>query len=357
MDIKKIVFTGGPCAGKTTLIEKTKEYLEKNGYDVIVVPEAATIILKSGINLKLLESITDLQEFILKFQLFNERLALEAAEKKGSKKFAILFDRGVFDNKAYFDDSKKFDKILAKSQVSEINYLDSYDLVFDLITTADCAPEKYTLANNSQRTESPEEAKSLDKKTSNAWAGHRNIKIINSDISLDEATKIITKEIDNLYKNKTAKELKVFDLNNTLEDFNNYNDNNSRLIKTQKMVLNKENEDIKYAIYKRTYKNENSYLLKVYKEIDGVKIVYYDEKIPFNYYLDLITKYKIKEVEYYKELFFIENRQEYKIKFYDNKTTLEYEENKLNKEFILPECIKLNKNKNLEKKKKRDNID
>ena len=50
MSVKRIVFTGGPCAGKTTLIEKTEEYLKEKGYKVIVVQETATQLLKSGIN-------------------------------------------------------------------------------------------------------------------------------------------------------------------------------------------------------------------------------------------------------------------------------------------------------------------
>ena len=49
MKTKKIVLTGGPCAGKTTaLTELEKEFTEK-GYQVLMVPEAATILINSGI--------------------------------------------------------------------------------------------------------------------------------------------------------------------------------------------------------------------------------------------------------------------------------------------------------------------
>lgn len=356
MSVKRIVFTGGPCAGKTTLIGKTEEYLKEKGYKVIVVQETATHLLKSRINADLLGNPIAFQKFILEFQLFNENLAEEVMEISPNDNFVILYDRGTLDNKAYFDDYNNFDLIVDNANISELDYLDKYDLVLDLITTADCAPEKYTLLTNDQRTESIEEAKILDKKTSNAWAGHRNMKIINSNISIDEAFEIIKKELNGLLKGRTKKEIKKREIYNSIEDFKNYNDNNSRLIKTQELVLNKENDNIKYVLYKRMYKGENSYILKVYKEENGIQTIYCDKKIPFDYYLDLITRYKIKCENYYEELSFVENRQEYKIKFYDNVTMLEYEKNKLNDEFVLPEVIKIIKNKNLLKKKKHDNI-
>ena len=184
MSVKRIVFTGGPCAGKTTLIKKTEEYLIEKGYKVIVVQETATHLLKSGIKPNILGNNTAFQKFILQFQLFNENLAEDVVNLTLDDNFIILYDRGTLDNKAYFKDYNKFDLILNDSDIAEIEYLDKYNLVFDLITTADCAPEKYTLLTNDQRTESLEEAKILDKKTSNAWAGHRNMKIINSNISI-----------------------------------------------------------------------------------------------------------------------------------------------------------------------------
>lgn len=356
MSVKRIVFTGGPCAGKTTLIKKAEEYLIEKGYKVIVVQETATQLLKSGINPDLLGDITAFQNFILQFQLFNENLAEDVMRISKDDNFVILYDRGTLDNKAYFDNYKNFDLIINKAEIAEIDCLDKYNLVFDLITTADCAPEKYTLLTNDQRTESLEEAKILDKKTSNAWAGHRNMKIINSNISIDKAFKLIKLEIDNLLKDQTKKEIKKQEIFNSLEDFQNYNDGNSRLIRIQEIVLNKEKDNIKYVLYKRIYKDNNSYILKVYKEENNIQTIYYDEKISFEYYLNLMTKYRIKHENHYEELTFIENRQEYKIKFYEDKTILEYEENKLNNEFILPEVIKTTKNNNLLKKKKHDNI-
>ena len=112
MEIVKIVFTGGPCAGKTKLIERTREYLLKNKYDVIVIPETATIILEIGLNFKFIGNVIGFQNSILKMQRFNEKLAEEAVKALKKEKVIILYDRGILDNKAYCEDSKNLDMIL-----------------------------------------------------------------------------------------------------------------------------------------------------------------------------------------------------------------------------------------------------
>ena len=52
-EITKIVFTGGPCAGKTTAITTIAERLWENGFIVFIVPEAASMIFRSGGDLNL----------------------------------------------------------------------------------------------------------------------------------------------------------------------------------------------------------------------------------------------------------------------------------------------------------------
>lgn len=46
------------------------------------------------------------------------------------------------------------------------------DFVVHLVTAADGAEQHYTTVNNSIRTETPEEARILDKKTLDAWNDH-----------------------------------------------------------------------------------------------------------------------------------------------------------------------------------------
>ena len=46
--IKRIVLTGGPCAGKTTALVRVTEYFSNLGYKVFTVPEVPTMITQSG---------------------------------------------------------------------------------------------------------------------------------------------------------------------------------------------------------------------------------------------------------------------------------------------------------------------
>ena len=48
--IVKIVITGGPCAGKTTLMSKAIQELGERGVKVLIVPEAATTLI-SGMHI------------------------------------------------------------------------------------------------------------------------------------------------------------------------------------------------------------------------------------------------------------------------------------------------------------------
>ena len=49
--LTKIAITGGPCSGKTTGMAKINSDLSDKGYEVIIIPEAATFIKNSGIKI------------------------------------------------------------------------------------------------------------------------------------------------------------------------------------------------------------------------------------------------------------------------------------------------------------------
>jgi signal recognition particle GTPase len=46
--IYRVCLTGGPCAGKTTALATLAQSLTDKGYNVLQVPEAATILMKGG---------------------------------------------------------------------------------------------------------------------------------------------------------------------------------------------------------------------------------------------------------------------------------------------------------------------
>ena len=48
-NIFKVALTGGPCGGKTTSIERIKQEFTEKGFNVLVVPEAATLLINMSI--------------------------------------------------------------------------------------------------------------------------------------------------------------------------------------------------------------------------------------------------------------------------------------------------------------------
>lgn len=45
-----IVLTGGPCAGKTTALERLAGFLRERSFRVFTVPEAATMLFGNGVS-------------------------------------------------------------------------------------------------------------------------------------------------------------------------------------------------------------------------------------------------------------------------------------------------------------------
>jgi nucleoside-triphosphatase THEP1 len=50
-DLTKIVITGGPCGGKTTILTNFVSIFEARGFRVYCVPEAATMLSTAGFKL------------------------------------------------------------------------------------------------------------------------------------------------------------------------------------------------------------------------------------------------------------------------------------------------------------------
>lgn len=185
MRIWEFVVTGGPCAGKTTALSILEQVLTKKGFKVIVVAETATELINSGICPWELGK-EEFQSLLIERTINKEQTTRRAAEYL-NRNTVIIYDRGLLDNKAYMP-YEMFSKILKENNLSETTARDQYDAVFHLVTAADGAEESYTLSNNTARTETPEQARELDRKTRNSWIGHQHLRII--DNSTDFKKKI-----------------------------------------------------------------------------------------------------------------------------------------------------------------------
>ncbi len=174
-----LCYTGGPCAGKTTILSCIADRLMDYGYNPFMVPEAATLII--GGNIKYGNPY--LQKAIYRTQMHFFKTFNEAASHKDRS--VILHDRGVLDNLAYMDEEKFRTLILPQ----KLEYLrdSQFKGIIHLQTAAIDAEKFYTLRNNTARSETLEEARGIDQRLLQAWNGHpKHVTIANKGIDFEQ---------------------------------------------------------------------------------------------------------------------------------------------------------------------------
>lgn len=220
--ISKIVLTGGPCAGKTTIIDKIREYLIDKGYNVFIVSETATEVIKSGIKPfgdNPLDTLS-FQRIIFSQQLNKENSVLDAIKSYKDGKAIVIFDRGILDNKAYMS-IEQFNTLLNEFNLTELDICNRYDSVIHLNTAA-LLEQGYTLENNNARSESKEEAIKLDEKTYNAWNLHSKLYSVKPEEDLNIKVRNVFDIIDSKISNEVKQSKYIVDIND-LSFLNNSN--------------------------------------------------------------------------------------------------------------------------------------
>ena len=179
MQAKVIAITGGPCAGKTSVMGVVRDELERKGVAVRLVPEAATDLILEGVAPWTCPSMLHFQTQVIRLQLERE------AEALSSGAAVVVCDRGVCDSRAYLTDGE-YSRALSANRLAACEALARYDAVFHLESVALADPAAYTRANNTARFESAEEAVAADRRTLNAWSAHPNLHVIGNAGSFDE---------------------------------------------------------------------------------------------------------------------------------------------------------------------------
>ncbi len=202
-EIKKIVLTGGPCAGKTTAMVRIIEHFTSLGFKVFTIPEIPTIFSQAGMNY-----LTDNkglfyegEKATLELQLgFEDRFMRMAAECH--EPTIVVCDRGAMDISAYMQ-PEMWEEITAAVGTSTPELRQRYDAVLHLVSAADGAEQFYTTANNAVRYEQMNEeglriARELDKKVIKAWTGHPHLRVINNHEDFNKKLNRVILEISHV---------------------------------------------------------------------------------------------------------------------------------------------------------------
>lgn len=299
--VKRIVLTGGPGSGKTSVLEKINQVYSSEGYKVIIVPETATELMNNGITFKDGSvSLLDFQELVLRLQLAKEEVVDRTIELAKTDKIIVVYDRGTIDNTAYVN-KDEFEEILARlnNVKSFADLMNKYDLVINLVGREDF----YTTDNNKARSENVSEALKLGDTTLRCWLGHKKVKIVLPKDTIEEKTTEVLNVINDLLEEKYVKRQEKYLVN--------LSDTNMKLIREIGKAMHIEqtylmsDKDVEKRIRKISFNGCVSYLFSVYKMMDdGSKVVVSEKQIDKKLYDSLLEfgdkKYEsIRKIRYY----------------------------------------------------------
>lgn len=170
--VPRIVLTGGPCSGKSTILEVLRREF---GDTIHCVPETATIII-SQVGVKPQGdalALSRFQDTVFRVQRIFEGTSLQQAVNDGRQ--ALVFDRGSVDNAAYLRGGtlEMAQRFGTTPQAEYARY--------DLVLCLDVPPERVFEAsrvNNPARSETHAEAIALGERIKEVWGKHPNFLVV-----------------------------------------------------------------------------------------------------------------------------------------------------------------------------------
>ena len=283
--VYKIVLTGGPGSGKTSVKDGIIKHFTIQGYQVLFVSETASELINGGIKCfgNNCVSLIDFQEYVMKLQLLKEDIYIDAANKLG-KDVIVIFDRGTIDNFAYMNDDESsilIDRVLNDKTKSDL--LNRYDAVIVLKSSKDF----YTTENNKARSENVNDALELGNKTLNTWIGHKKLKIVGPKATMFDKINEVLNIINELLEKQQIKKQEKYLISLKDSDIN-YIINNSRIQRIKQTYLLSDLNTEK-RLRKVEFEGETSYYYSVFKTLeDGTKSIISEKKISEQEYNNLL---------------------------------------------------------------------
>lgn len=197
-NIPKVVLTGGPCAGKSTILSRIQESFPEQ---VETVPEAANMLIGGGFPLPS-DSLpySERWQMTLQDPLFTLQQSLEANHSEiatRTNKQLLVCDRGLLDQVAYFRGGVS--EFLERYNVSDIReIIGRYSLVIHLASVALLGESAYQQASSAQERveDTVEQVREAEQKTLEAWSLHPNLVTIEPHDDFQTKVKDVLKIID-----------------------------------------------------------------------------------------------------------------------------------------------------------------
>ena len=168
----RVVLTGGPGGGKTTAADL---YRREIGDEVVVVPEAATLLYLGGFPRGGENGVRKATQRAI----YHVQTNLEDAQSSHYKSRVLLCDRGTVDGAVYWpEDPMEFFIHLGTTLEKELSRYDAV-IFFETAAVGGISIE----GGNPARIESIEEALHLDQKLKKLWSQHSNFIFVPHNIS------------------------------------------------------------------------------------------------------------------------------------------------------------------------------
>ena len=178
--IQKLAITGGPGGGKTKLAKFIAKKTAAKGYCTLIVPEAATLLMDSGLSPHGgRKNLLSFQRAVIRETLFREDIYERILLADGRRKPLLICDRGIPDTGAYVAE-EDYRTLLKEYGFSHSSILRDgrYDAVIHMRTAAIGAEKFYSNRSNKFRSEDLEGARALDRRTVEAWLGHQHLAVV-----------------------------------------------------------------------------------------------------------------------------------------------------------------------------------
>jgi hypothetical protein len=167
---------------------------------VFTVPEAFTLISNNGFSLNYFE--VGGMGLCFQSNLMDLQMALEDSFERvlrsRGKPSVLLCDRGLIDGSAYMA-TDEWEKLLLDKGLEAADIREGrYNAVMHLVTAAEGAERYYTLENNEVRTESPDQAREVDRRSRLAWVGHPKLFVFDNSTDFEGKLQRLVDTIANL---------------------------------------------------------------------------------------------------------------------------------------------------------------